>query len=251
MTHGEVQSLLGAYALDAVDPGEAAVIEEHLAECPRCRAEISGYRDTAALLGNLGGDAPPDVWDRLASELAFERSQVERAPSPMKAPKVLQFRQRSQTSLPVIAAMVAAAAVIIGLLGVSTIRLQHRVDNLRNAVSAGGLQQAAAAAALDPNHTTVLLASADGRLNAQVVIQPDGNAYWVRSDLPRIDARHTYQVWGLSNGQIVSLGLLGSAPRLVAFRVEPGVSRLMVTAEQQGGRTAPSTAALIQGERPT
>jgi hypothetical protein len=152
--------------------------------------------------------------------------------------------------MPVVAALIAAAAVAIGLLGFSTVRLQHRVDNLHNAVSAGGLNQAAAAAVLDPDHTLVQLASADGRLRAQVVVRPGGEAYLVGTNLPAIDSLHTYQLWGLSNGQVVSLGLLGSDPRLAAFRVEPGVSRLMVTAEPQGGRAAPDTPILVQGERP-
>ena len=60
MTHAEIAELLGAYALDAVSPDEAAEIEEHLAECPRCRAEVSAHREVAGVLGNLSGTAPGD-----------------------------------------------------------------------------------------------------------------------------------------------------------------------------------------------
>jgi anti-sigma-K factor RskA len=247
VTHDEIQSLLGAYALDAVEPEELSAVEEHIADCPRCQAEVAAHREIAGLLGNVGGSAPEGVWERLAADLEFERPPSRKAPS---AHEVLPFRRKRQPGLPMIAALVAAAAVVIGLLGVSTIRLQHRVDNLRNAVSAGGLGQAAATAVLDPDHTLVRLASADGRINADVVVQPGGDAYLVGGNLPPIDSGHTYQLWGLANGQVVSLGLLGSDPRLAAFRVEPGVSRLMVTAEPRGGRPAPDTPVLIQGERP-
>jgi hypothetical protein len=59
--HPEVQELLGAYALDALDPGEADAVDLHLRECPRCRAEVEEYRETAAMLAFGGVAAPPGV----------------------------------------------------------------------------------------------------------------------------------------------------------------------------------------------
>ena len=71
MTHDEITELLGAYALDAVSPEEAAEIEQHLTECPRCRAEVTAHREVAGVLGNLGGSAPAGLWSRIADELAI------------------------------------------------------------------------------------------------------------------------------------------------------------------------------------
>ena len=68
-THEDIQELLGAYALHAVDPDEAEVVEAHLEPCPRCRAEVEGHREVATMLGNSGGDAPDGLWDRIASQL--------------------------------------------------------------------------------------------------------------------------------------------------------------------------------------
>jgi hypothetical protein len=67
--HVELQELLGAYALDAVEPDEAAAIERHLPTCPRCRNELAEHREVAALLGYAGGDAPSGVWDRIIASL--------------------------------------------------------------------------------------------------------------------------------------------------------------------------------------
>jgi hypothetical protein len=67
--HAELQELLGAYALDAVEPAEATVIELHLATCPRCRDELAQHREVAALLGYAGGAAPSGVWDRIVARL--------------------------------------------------------------------------------------------------------------------------------------------------------------------------------------
>jgi hypothetical protein len=67
--HEEVQELLGAYALDAVEPDEAAAIERHLPTCPRCRIELADHREVAALMGYAGADAPSGVWDRIIASL--------------------------------------------------------------------------------------------------------------------------------------------------------------------------------------
>ena len=65
----ELEELIGAYALDAVDPEERDAVERHLAECPRCRMELAGHLEVAALLGNTGAPAPDGVWARIATSL--------------------------------------------------------------------------------------------------------------------------------------------------------------------------------------
>jgi len=46
--HDGASKLLGVYALDACDEGEAAEVAAHVSTCERCASE-------AALLGNLAG----------------------------------------------------------------------------------------------------------------------------------------------------------------------------------------------------
>lgn len=67
--HEQLQELLGAYALDAVEPYEAEVLERHLPTCPRCRNELADHREVAALLSYAGGTAPGGVWDRIIASL--------------------------------------------------------------------------------------------------------------------------------------------------------------------------------------
>ena len=301
MTHDDVQSLLGAYALDALDPDETAEVEEHLAGCPRCRAEVAAHRQTASLLATPGGEAPPGIWDRIAAELALgdvgpdddllepprslpplnlrspslrspnlrapdlpppdvappsgllssDRRSSDRRPSDQRPSdqqsNVIPLRRPRRAALPAVAALATAAAVAAVVLGVSASNLNHRVDDLSSALHQSGLQQAAASAVLSSEHQNVRLTSATSAKAAEVVILPNGTAYLVRSDLPALDAARTYQLWGLVNGKAVSLGLLGSDPTVVAFRVEHDVSRLMVTAEPGGGVPQPTTPVLVQG----
>jgi anti-sigma factor RsiW len=47
---GHVSALLAAYALDALEPAEAATVTRHLARCAVCRAELAGYTAAAAAL---------------------------------------------------------------------------------------------------------------------------------------------------------------------------------------------------------
>ena len=67
--HLEIQELLGAYALDAVDPETAALVEGHLEECVRCSIEVAQHHEVAGLLANSGGTSPADLWDGIARQL--------------------------------------------------------------------------------------------------------------------------------------------------------------------------------------
>jgi len=68
-SHEELQELLGAYALDAVDADERGRVEDHLRGCARCRAEVEQHREVAAQLAYTGADAPDGLWRRIAAQL--------------------------------------------------------------------------------------------------------------------------------------------------------------------------------------
>jgi anti-sigma factor RsiW len=53
----EIKELLGAYALDALEPDERAMVEAHLRTCVRCSVEVARHHEVAGLLANPGGDA--------------------------------------------------------------------------------------------------------------------------------------------------------------------------------------------------
>ena len=55
----DIHSLVGAYAVDAVDDAERARFEEHLATCAECRAEVESLRGAAAHLAASADTAPP------------------------------------------------------------------------------------------------------------------------------------------------------------------------------------------------
>jgi hypothetical protein len=266
MTHAEIEELLGAYALDAVDASEARVVEAHLAECPRCRAEVAAHREVASLLGNAGGSAPDGLWDRIATELDAEFRDVPPVPeiatarlaraatSDRSAPRTAGRSQRVVRPVAVsLAAVAAALALVVGLLSAKVSSLDSQVRSINTAMATDGTAQLSALALADPAHRRVELDAAVGRAGprAVIVMLPGGQAYWVtEAALHRLPANETYQLWAEASGRVVSIGLLGSAPKDVAVQTTANMTKFMVTAEPLGGTSAPTSPVVVESVAP-
>lgn len=253
--HAEASELLGAYALDAVDPQEAAAVEAHLESCPRCRAELRSHREVVGVLAYAGQEAPEGLWDRVvarmndpdddagggaagpALSLRLERGGAAAAPA---AGPLDGSRRRSAAWARVAGLAAAAAVVVIALLGVEVVRLQHRTDQLSSQVAsmAGEPTMTAVHRALaTPGARLVALKPASGGPAAvEAVILPSGQGYLYDARLNPLSPDRTYQLWGVVGGQRISYGVLGPtlAP-VMAFRASSGVRALAVTAEVAGG----------------
>lgn len=248
MTHEEIGELLGAYALHATEADEVALIEAHLEECPKCRAEVASHLEVATLLGNSGGDAPDGLWDRIADTL-------EEAPPPLRlvlpersAVTPVAPRRRARGNRFVVAAMAAAAALVIGVLGVKVVRQDDQIDRVQQALGDDAILRAANVALLDPDASRSTLVSPDGTLHVGAVLLADGSGYLMAEDLPGLDATRTYQLWGQTGSGMISLGLLGAEPDgVVPFRASGDVAALAITDEVADGVAQPSTAPILLG----
>lgn len=241
-THDEISELLGAYALHAVDADEVAAIEAHLEDCAKCQAEVANHRQVAALLGNSGGDAPDGVWDRIASTL-------DEAPPPLRlAVTDVVPRPSVRSSRVVVAALGAAAAVVIGVLGVRVVQQGDQLDRVEAALGDDAMLLAANAALVDPDAARSRLISPDGSLEVAAVVLPDGTGYLMAGDLPGLDPTRSYQLWGQMGDGMISIGLLGADPDgVVPFMVSGDVAALAITDEAAEGAAQPSTAPLVLG----
>jgi hypothetical protein len=245
--HPEIEELLGAYALDAVDPDEAALIDEHLVTCPRCRAEVGEHREVAAMLGNSGGTAPEGVWDRIQGSL-------EDSPPPLRMPaappvaSMEEHRRRRTVSARSLGALVAAAAVVIALLGVQVVRQERLLDDMRQTRNDDIALQAVNLALVDPDAVTAQLTSDDGRVTATAVVQPNGVGYLIPRDLPGLPDDRTYQLWGAAGDKVVSLGVLGAEPPdVVPFSASGDLELLVITEEEAGGVPTSAQPAVVAG----
>jgi hypothetical protein len=260
MTHRQVQELLGAYALDAVDADEAEAVELHLRECPRCRDEVQGHRETAAMLAHVGAPAPEGVWGRIAQHLEGDQP-TEAAPTPppgsgrsgglhaLPGGAVGRPSTGPTRSVPMraAAAVLAVAAALIAVLAVQVGRLDSRLDGVSAALSKRSADQAALAALARPDGRRVHLQSADGGQGADAVLLPDGQAYLVADRLPALSADQTYQLWAVVGGEKISVGVLGPQPVVAAFRYSAEPSALAITAERAGGVVSSQKTPVVVG----
>jgi hypothetical protein len=251
-THHDIQELLGAFALDAVDDIERDVIEAHLAGCPRCRAEVEGHRETAALLAHSGERAPEGVWDRIATALdesppALDLTRIAplqgSAAAPAQPDELAERRtaRAAPRSIPlrVAAATMAVAAALTLFLGVALGRNDNgrldRLEALAEDMQKAVVSNAAYAALNDSRNEQVKLVSSDGSATAQVVRRPDGTGYLVPGTLAPLPGGGVYQLWAVRSDAKISLGVLGGAPEVSAFRMDGPVAAYAVTAEAAGG----------------
>ncbi len=115
ISHEEVQELLGAYALDAVEPNEKALVDYHLDSCPRCRDELRNHREVVGLLAYSGQDAPPGLWDRVVEQIN-DAGPGSSAPTlrPVSGPPAPPKDRRLTAR--VVLALAAAAVIVIAVL---------------------------------------------------------------------------------------------------------------------------------------
>ena len=241
LSHSELEELLGAYALDAVDGDERDAVELHLRECPRCRAEVADHREVAAALAQTGGPAPDGVWDRIVQSLE------EPQPDAPLAPVVPMAQGRRTVSARVAAVVGIAAAVVAAFLGYKVVDDSRRIDHLTAAQRSDAVTRAALNALADPTSRRVQLASADARPLVQAVVRRDGTGYLLDSRLPRLAPGRTYQLWALVGTTRISAGVLGDAVRTTAFTAAGDFWGLAITEEAAPGVTTTDKAPVAVG----
>jgi anti-sigma factor RsiW len=238
----EIETLLAAYALDAVEPHEAETVEGHLRECPRCRSQVAEHREVASLLAYGGSQSPAGVWERIIADLEERPPRLD----------VAFHRGPRRVEWAAAAAVAVVAAATVGLLGADVGHLDHVVSALQHDLTGSGEQRAALAALLDPRARQIELRSDRTADAVQVVVLPDGDGFVVQAALPALAAGETYQLWGLAEGRtMVPLGVLGREPATVAFRLRPpDVSELVITAEPSPGVATTHRPAVVAGRIP-
>lgn len=232
MAHIDIQEFLGVYALDAVDDRERRMIDTHLAQCSECRAEVASHREVASKLATDERPAPIGAWKGIADGMT----------SPVHA--VVPLRRRWLQPVVVAAALTLFAAAAI----VQTLRLQGVTDDLRseqetvaalNADQESELENVVTAALGDPGAQLVSLGSEASDVNAIIVLMPDGTGYLTQHTLQPLPSDRTYQLWAITDGVVISAGVLGSDPDVTPFHIDvTGFEGFAITEEAAGGVVA-------------
>jgi anti-sigma-K factor RskA len=195
MSHEELQELLALYALEALDPGEVAELEAHLATCETCPAELDELRIVAGAIG-LAADpvAPPaELRERILAQVA--------APRPAARPTAEVIRPAAGFWKPVAALISLAAAAAIVALSMYALGLAERVRAIEGQLAEKrGLAEFLSSA----DTATVVLAGTDEAPKARLKLAYDrrtGRAFLFGYDLPQPPAGKAYQLWFISGGK--------------------------------------------------
>jgi anti-sigma factor RsiW len=239
MNHEELDELLGAYALDAVDGPERAELEVYLAANPRARDEVAQHREVASMLGYTGAPAPEGLWDKIAGSLDDRAP----APSELLAPLLGSGRSDGPSRTRATSTSDVSGRSGPGVRGVRILRpwMIPVAGALAAAVVALAVltvrqNDAPSAAQVALESATTSKATLSGGRSGVVRIAIDGaTGYLDASELPTLSADRTYQLWGVLGTQVVNLGVLGRDPDTASFAVDSRLDALAITEEPRGG----------------
>ncbi len=266
-----------AFALHAVPADELTEVGDHLDSCESCSAELSGFLETAALLGSAAAEVPPaslrqSIMSRIAvtaqlppltgSSPGRPAAQDSEPPSSVPEPPIAPGPRAGETSgrprgrhaaddnsdgevvrlewyrRP--AALIAAAVAAV-VIGAGTIVAVNRTgDDNQAATPEQCIAQAADRTQITP-----------AKGNGTVSYAPSCGAALVDvTGLRALPSDRTYQLWAIAGDQPRSLGVLPEASagqqQIVAAQTKAGENVVAITEEPAGGSRQPTLPILWQ-----
>ena len=254
--HQELRELLPSYVLGAVEGGDLVALERHLASgCEECEGDLASRYGQLEELARAVAPLRPSEATRARVLTAIGKRR------PAWGDRLLKL----------------AAVLVVGLLGWSAwqqVDLRRRVESLADSreqmssrldvvqaeleLARSGLRRAALAQriAAAPRMFSVQLAGLEGAPEAfgQTLVDPTRNrAVFYASNLPRVAADQTYQLWFIADGTPVSAGIFqadedGSSVLIVENVADrEAVQAWAVTVEPAGGVPQPTGPMILMG----
>lgn len=223
--------LIGAYALDAVNLDERALVEEHLAGCKRCRLELKELTEASVLLSNGYEVLPPPelrtrLMDLVAQPQLVESSVADLSPAPSLVTASSGSGSRALWGL------AAAGLLAVGGWGI----WQGVSDDLSPIDQVIQADDARSFEAEYEGDTVTVVSSAS--LDRAVLIT---------EDLPELAENEVYQAWWVnSDEQILSAGVLDNGGGDMAGEAEldgdpSEVVAFALSVEPSGGSEQPTS----------
>ncbi|MDX6601124.1 MAG: hypothetical protein QOF13_326 [Solirubrobacterales bacterium] len=211
---------IAAYLLGALEPGEAAELERHLAGCEECRTELERLRPAAQLLPESVErvEPPRELRGRLMDQVRTE-AETAQASRRRRGWHIGSWSLRPVAGLAALVLVVAAAAAY--------------------AIGNGGSDEGGA--------TTVVTGHPPG-VTAEMIRQGESGTLHL-ANLHQLPRDEVLQAWVQRGKRVVSAKTLfvpnpdGTASATIDDM--DGVSTVMVTAEPRGGSVQPTSAPIV------
>jgi anti-sigma factor RsiW len=238
-------TLVGAYAVDALDHAERARFERHLTRCDVCAQEVRGLREAAAKLGSVAADPPPRRLRTVVLAAAARTRQQAPAGAAITRRAGLARAWLPRAALAALAVSLAGAIV----LGVTALGAQHRLSR----ADERNRQVAAVLTARDVNMMTVDVATG-GRATV-VVSRARQMIVFSARDLRTLPSAMSYELWLMGPSGVRPAGMLprpshGMTAPIVAAGVAAG-DRIGLTVEPDGGSARPTSAPVLMAALPS
>jgi anti-sigma-K factor RskA len=218
----QLDELLAAYALSALDPDEAERARLHLTECRRHDEALAGLQAVAQRLPLIADEREPSPELRARLLVAFDVEAGNDAPA--------VITPRSASARPVLMARprfayLAAAILVLAVVGLLAWNLTLQL---------GG-----------SSHPTLSATLAGAAGKGELVYSRADQVGVLNLDLPALPPGRAYQVWKIEATGAVSLGLV-SDNGVAGFRADLSqATAVAVTEEPAGGSEQPTAAPLL------
>jgi anti-sigma-K factor RskA len=241
----DVHTLSGAYALDALDPEEAAEFRAHLAGCAACSQEVRELREAAARMGAAEALPPPP---RLRARVLAAADRTPQEPPPPRTEDDAQDhlapagtvervggarRRRRWDRL----ALAAAAVLVAGGAALGITRVLD--DSASPAEQVFQADDARTAQEPTMNGGTLLVA-----------VSPSQDQMAVdTSELPALAGNRVYQLWTIDTTETVeSVGVFDEPGQTAAMAIPKEGVTVALTIEPAGGSKVPTRAPIVAVE---
>ena len=259
MNHEDYKAMLPLAALSTLDGEEARVLEQHLAACAECRAELDDWQATAVALAHTAEPLEPSaqVRDRILAGVRAEGGSS-------RADNVIPIssaatRAASSPSWSWRFQAIAAAVIFFGLMiGLVVLWRQNRA--YRTEVARLSEQMKKMSRQLDREHQALALLTKPGIRMAELagtkeapaahgmlaVDSKSGRAVFMAQGLPQAPAGKAYQLWFIAGskpmpGRVFKTDVSGNA--MMDEQLPPealNAGTFAVTLEPQSGMRSPT-----------
>jgi hypothetical protein len=210
----DLDALLAAYAIDALDADERVLVDAYLKSHPEAQQDVFAYRRAAARLCSTDGPSP-HVWDRIATQIQTS--------DPVARVVDLDERRRHPYRL---TKLIAVAAAITSIAGTAVALSGSDHAPTRSAVTPSAqLRQAADAALTTTGAQHGAVHSANGPATVALVLLPSGAGYVLAATA--MDTKQGYRLIAVTAAGPVIIALIDRRPP-IAFQLPPNTTAILL-----------------------